>query len=139
MEIRNGLRKTFPKGVKPTPHRHDVLAAIWGISSLCVISTKRGHGLDVMSAVDGEELLVIAFKSFVSICMLFLLFNFVLLVELVLVTPHTERLTSTVMLLGLADPAMCTRRCAPHRRSSLRLGRPDYSGSAGPTDFGIRP
>src|SRR6266403_1297706 len=56
MEIRNGLRKTFPKGVKPTPHRHDVLAAIWGISSLCVISTKRGHGLDVMSAVDGEEL-----------------------------------------------------------------------------------
>src|SRR5258708_15957001 len=56
MEIRNGLRKTFPKGVKPTPHRHDVLAAIWGISSLCVISAKRGHGLYVISAVDGDEL-----------------------------------------------------------------------------------
>ena len=44
-----------------------------------------------------------------------------LLVVLVLVTPHTERLTSTVMLLGLAGLAMCSRRCAPHRRSSLRF------------------
>jgi len=64
--------------------------------------------------------LVIAFKSFVSICIMFLLFNFVLLVELVLVTPHTERLTSTVMLLGSADPVMCSRRCAPHRSVQFR-------------------
>jgi hypothetical protein len=54
------------------------------------------------------------------------------------VTRHTARPTSIVMPSGLADPATCSRRCAQHRRSSLRLGRPDYSDSARPTDFGIR-
>jgi hypothetical protein len=45
--------------------------------------------------------------------MLFLLLNFVLIVEMALVTLHTGRLTSTVMLSELADPARCSQQRAP--------------------------
>ena len=64
-EIGNGVRKGAPDAVKATPNRHDTVAAIGSVSSLCIISAKCKHAFDIMSVKGGKKPLGDRFDSFV--------------------------------------------------------------------------
>jgi hypothetical protein len=61
----DGVRKRAPDAVKATPNRHDTVAAIGSVSSLCIISAKREHAFDIMSVIGGKKPLGDRFDSFV--------------------------------------------------------------------------
>jgi len=55
-EIRHGSQQAAPDLFKATPDRHEAFLAIRKVSSLCAVSAKSQHAVDIMSVIGGEKL-----------------------------------------------------------------------------------
>src|SRR5882672_524895 len=54
-KIRYGLWKAAPDSFKTTTDRHDAVLAVRKVTSLCAISAKSQHAVNVMSVVGGKK------------------------------------------------------------------------------------
>src|SRR5712675_1808108 len=54
-KIRYGLRKAAPDFFKTTTDRHDAVLAVRKVTSLCAVSAKSQHAINVMSVVGGKK------------------------------------------------------------------------------------
>src|SRR6266436_320007 len=54
-KIRYGLRKAAPDFFKTTTDRHDAVLAVGKVTSLCAVSAKSQHAVNVMSVVGGKK------------------------------------------------------------------------------------
>src|SRR5258706_2697338 len=55
-EIRHGPQQAAPDLFKATPDGHEAFLAIRKVSSLCAVSAKSQHAVDIMSVIGGEKL-----------------------------------------------------------------------------------
>src|SRR5271169_3613300 len=54
-EVRHRLREAAPDCFKAAPDRHGAVLAVRKVPSLCAVSAKRQHALDIMSVIGGEK------------------------------------------------------------------------------------
>src|SRR6266478_2781064 len=54
-KIRYGLRKAAPDFFKTTTDRHDAVLAVRKVTSLCAVSAKSQHAVNVMGVVGGKK------------------------------------------------------------------------------------